>query len=145
MKSNFEPVRNWFGFSRRERRSAFILLLIIILIIALRFIVPEKNLAIDESITAFSDTESESLIRESESLSALQLFPFDPNRVPYETLLKLGFTPREARTLLNYRSKGGKFRIPSDISKVYGIEKSKAENLIPFIKLMPDTIVSDRN
>ena len=144
MKSYFEPVRNWFGFDRRERRSALILVLIIILIIVIRFIVPERNLAIDEIITSFSDTESESLITPGESISALQLFRFNPNTVSYDTLLRLGFDPVEARTLLSYRSKGGKFRQPSDIKKVYGIEESKAEKLIPFVKLIPDTLVNDR-
>ena len=51
MKLNSEPIKNWFGFSRRERRSTFILLLIIVLIISLRYIVPEKNADI-EDITA---------------------------------------------------------------------------------------------
>jgi len=47
MKINWEPIKGWFGFSRRERRSTFILLIIICLIILLRYIVPEKNIAIE--------------------------------------------------------------------------------------------------
>jgi hypothetical protein len=38
-----ESIRSWFGFTRRERRSTFILLLIILAVIGLRYIVPEKK------------------------------------------------------------------------------------------------------
>jgi len=40
--------RNWFGYSRRERRSNFILVNLIVVIIGFRYIVPGKNIAIRE-------------------------------------------------------------------------------------------------
>jgi DNA uptake protein ComE-like DNA-binding protein len=45
---NIETLNSWFGFSRRERRSAAILLYIIIVIIAFRFLLPEKTITISE-------------------------------------------------------------------------------------------------
>lgn len=48
MNLNTEPLKNWFGFSRRERRSSFILLIIIIVVIGLRFMLPESNLKITD-------------------------------------------------------------------------------------------------
>jgi DNA uptake protein ComE-like DNA-binding protein len=50
MNFNSEPIKNWFGFSRRERRSTFTLLIIIVLIIGLRYTVPQSKIAI-ENIT----------------------------------------------------------------------------------------------
>jgi len=48
MNLNIKPIRNWFGFTRRERRSTFILLIISFLILGLRYTVPEKNLEIKD-------------------------------------------------------------------------------------------------
>jgi competence protein ComEA len=48
MKINTEPVKSWFGFTRRERRSSFILLVVIIVILCLRITVPEKSIDIED-------------------------------------------------------------------------------------------------
>jgi DNA uptake protein ComE-like DNA-binding protein len=47
IKLNMEPVKNWLGFTRRERRSTSILLAIIFIIIGFRFVVPEQNIEIE--------------------------------------------------------------------------------------------------
>ena len=139
MKLNREPIKNWFGFTRRERRSSFILLLIIILIIGLRYIVPQRNIAIEDITSDFSGPEStEGVIAGDKSVTG-QPFNFDPNTASYDTLIKLGLASKEANTLINYRKKGGKFRKPADIKKIYGIEEGKAEKLIPFVEVKTDT------
>jgi DNA uptake protein ComE-like DNA-binding protein len=46
MNSVREPIRNWFGFTRRERRSTFILLLLVVLIIAIRYLVPDSQVSL---------------------------------------------------------------------------------------------------
>jgi competence protein ComEA len=51
MKTNIEPLRKWFGFSRRERRSSFILLLLIVLTILIRYLIPRAGIVV-EDITA---------------------------------------------------------------------------------------------
>ena len=48
MNLNREPIKNWFGFTRRERRSSFILLIVIVLILGLRVAVPEKYIDIED-------------------------------------------------------------------------------------------------
>jgi DNA uptake protein ComE-like DNA-binding protein len=44
---SFEQIKNWFGYTRRERRSSFILLLLILAIAAVRFVVPQKNMSVE--------------------------------------------------------------------------------------------------
>jgi competence protein ComEA len=139
MKFYREPIKNWFGFSRRERRSTFILLLIIISILALRYFVPERNLVIKDFSNDFSTIGSPSGPLSVDISSTGQLFSFDPNTASYDTLIKLGFTEKEANTMVKYRNKGGKFRQPADIKKIYGIEEGKAEKLIPFVEVKTDT------
>ncbi len=138
MKIDFEPIRNWFGFTRRERRSAFLLLLIIIVIIGLRYTVPEKNMEVEDLTDDYIASATEHSFEESKSPYSAKLFSFDPNKSSYDTLIQLGLTEKEAGTLINYRNKGGKFRNPEDINKVYGIDQSKAARLVPYVVVTPD-------
>jgi len=143
MKFNLEPVKNWFGFTRRERRSATILLMIILLVIIFRYMVPEQNIQVEN----ISDALSFQLKSEAENLAGttrdVLLFPFNPNNASYDTLLKLGLDAREARTLINYRSNGGTFKKAEDIKKIYGLEEEKALSLIPFVDIGSDNLIQN--
>jgi len=144
MNLNREPIKEWFGFTRRERRSTFIMLLIIVLIIGLRYTIPGNSIAIKDVTATISAAESHSeLIREDVSSNG-EPFLFDPNTASYDTLMKLGLASKEANTLISYRKKGGKFRQPSDIKKVYGIEGAKAEKLIPFVDVKKGPVEKGR-
>jgi competence protein ComEA len=144
MNFNKEPIKKWFGFSRRERRSAFILLIILLVIIVLRYRVPENNTEIKYLSTGFTGLESASAINPGTDHFAGQPFKFDPNTASFNTFVKLGFTFREANTLINYRDKGGKFRQPADIKKVYGIDVMRAGHLMPFVEVKTDSIKNKR-
>ena len=48
MYLNKEPIKNWFGFNRRERRATFVLLFIIVIIIAARYLFPDSLIAIED-------------------------------------------------------------------------------------------------
>jgi DNA uptake protein ComE-like DNA-binding protein len=47
MNLNTEPIKNWFGFTRRERRSTFSLLLIIVIILIIRYSIPDNNAVLE--------------------------------------------------------------------------------------------------
>ncbi len=63
------------------------------------------------------------------------LFSFDPNICSEEALLRLGIPERTARTLLNFRNKGGTFRTKEDLKKVYGIDEEIYLRLESFIQI----------
>jgi DNA uptake protein ComE-like DNA-binding protein len=144
MNLNKEPIKNWFGFTRRERRSTFILLLIIVMIIGLRYIVPERNMAIEDITTSIQGIGNPARFFSGDNTTTAQPFSFDPNTASYDTLIKLGLASKEANTLINFRNKGGKFRDPSDIRKIYGINKEKADKLIPFVEVGTGTSLKGR-
>ena len=48
MNLNRGPIKNWFGFTRRERRSTFIMLLIVVMIIVLRYTIPDSRISIED-------------------------------------------------------------------------------------------------
>lgn len=54
MELNTEPFKKWFGFTRRERRSSFLLLIIIISVLGLRVAVPESNIQIKDVTDSLS-------------------------------------------------------------------------------------------
>lgn len=135
MRINKVPIHNWFGFSRRERRSSFLLLIIVVIIITVRFFVPEANMAVEDVKISFNETVPSEEFDCDRVFSVGKPFYFDPNTASYDTLLMLGLGIKEAKTLINYRNKGGEFREPCDIKKIYGLDKKKAEMLIPFVKL----------
>ena len=72
-----------------------------------------------------------------DSVSAIpsRKFAFDPNKVSKEELAQLGFSPTLAQRIMNYRSKGGKFKIQSDLKKIYGLDSIFYSQLLPFIAL----------
>lgn len=64
-----------------------------------------------------------------------EYFLFDPNTASAEDWQKLGLRPKTAQTILKYRSKGGRFRKPEDLLKIYGLPPQQAQQLIPWVRI----------
>ena len=64
-----------------------------------------------------------------------QLFPFNPNTVSLDSLTLLGFSVKQAQTILRYREKGGRFRRKEDFAKIYTVSPEMYERLAPFITI----------
>jgi competence ComEA-like helix-hairpin-helix protein len=65
------------------------------------------------------------------------LFQFDPNTLNEQGFKQLGLNDKVIHTIINYRNKGGSFKTPQDIKKIYGLSNADAEKLIPYIKITP--------
>lgn len=65
----------------------------------------------------------------------VESFRFDPNTAGPEDLQRLGFTEKQALSILNYREKGGRFRRKSDFAKSYVVSDSVFRRLEPFIDI----------
>ena len=68
---------------------------------------------------------------------------FDPNTVDSTTLLHLGFKPWQAKNMLKYRAKGGRYRQKGDMKKLYGMTDSMYIALEPYICIQQDSIAVD--
>ena len=66
---------------------------------------------------------------------------FDPNTVDSITLLHLGFKPWQAKNMLKYRLKGGKYRKKEDMKKLYGMTDSMYVALEPYIHITQDSSI----
>ena len=54
----------------------------------------------------------------------VESFPFNPNTVSLSDLMRLGFSEKQAQSIINYREKGGRFRRPSDFAKSFVVADS---------------------
>lgn len=68
---------------------------------------------------------------------------FDPNTVDSVTLLHLGFKPWQAKNMLKYRAKGGRYRQKEDMKKLYGMTDSMYIAVEPYICIQQDSIAVD--
>lgn len=62
-------------------------------------------------------------------------FPFDPNTATLEDLQRLGFSLKQAQSILNYRQAGGRFHRPSDFAKSFVVADSVYRRLESFIRI----------
>lgn len=74
-------------------------------------------------------------IREKASPRRVETFRFNPNTVSQEDLMRLGFSEKQAQSILNYRAKGGRFRRPLDFAKSYVVADSVFDRLAPYIDI----------
>lgn len=63
------------------------------------------------------------------------LFRFDPNTVTIPQMDSLGIPSIVSRRIDRYRIKGGKFKVRTDLSKMYGLDSILFTRLEPFIDL----------
>lgn len=64
-----------------------------------------------------------------------ELFYFDPNTLSAEGWKKLGLRDKTIGIIRNYLSKGGQFRKPEDLQRIYGLFPNEFERIAPYIKI----------
>ena len=74
-------------------------------------------------------------VREKLLPRRVESFRFDPNTVSVEDLQRLGFSPKQAQSIDNYRRKSGRFRRPEDFAKSFVVSDSVYKRLEPFIDI----------
>jgi competence ComEA-like helix-hairpin-helix protein len=146
--------REYFYYTRTERNGALTLCVILCIFFVLPSFYPlifpfkgETDFSAFQSEIAHVIPESDSLtaqeevagLRGDEQAVSIELFPFDPNTAGKEDFIRLGLTPRLAQTLLNYRSKGGKFYKKEDLKKIYTLREEDYARLEPFIRIAGNT------
>ena len=74
-------------------------------------------------------------VREAYAPRAVESFRFNPNTVSAEELQRLGFSEKQALSIVHYREKGGRFRRKEDFAKSFVVADSVYERLAPFIDI----------
>ena len=156
------PFKNFFYFSRGERRGILVLITGIVLVFLsglfysywkdMQFPSEEdlKQQAIAEAeyntfISSIEEKEKQWKPKYSKydhkEPQAFNLTPFNPNTTDSATFCRLGLPGWMARNILQYRRKGGKFRKAVDFKKVYGLTEEQYETLLPYIYIAPEDTV----
>lgn len=129
-------IFNHFQFSRAERLGALLLTGACVVVflapeLARRFYRPPSA---DFSTFAAEIAAFQAALPDTFATGG-RLFAFDPNTVSEQELVSLGLPARVARTICNYRDKGGAFRRPEDLARIYSLSKVDFERLAPFIRI----------
>ncbi len=133
-------LQDYFLLSKVERTGLFLLLLLfatasIVPYIISNFFQDDINDVIQfEEIVVdrqFPTENQESFIEVEQSL-----FSFNPNTLSKEGFMRLGLSPKVAQTILNYREKGGSFKSPEDLKKIYGLESADYTRLKDYVQII---------
>ena len=145
--------KDFFYYTKSERRVILLLLAIALLLLGiwavmeyLRPVEVPVTLSESEEIDSFlANLEEQEKIRKSHTpkneISAV-LQPFDPNTADSVLLRQLGLPVYIVRNILKYRAKGGVFRSPESISRIYGLKEEVYQKLKPYITIAPLVSVS---
>jgi DNA uptake protein ComE-like DNA-binding protein len=132
MNSFKESFRNWFGYSRRERRSTFILLNIIVVIFGLRYIYPsgDNTLKVIPLELLNNNTDNSLMIQDTHILIRQQV---PKNPVRKRPILNLnicdsaslealpGIGPVLSSRIIRYRNLIGGYVSVDQLKEVYGL------------------------
>jgi competence protein ComEA len=163
-------LNDYFIFNRKERAGIIFIVSIIIFLIlvsyAFPFFIKQKvyshkqfeseisrlNIQANDSSgnkgyprsfnNEFYDDDSHPGTKKYEHIKAA-VFYFDPNTISSEDWKKLGVRDKTITTIQNYLSKGGRFKKPGDIAKIWGLSPADQQRLIPYVRIqngIPETI-----
>jgi competence protein ComEA len=114
MNLNTEPIKNWFGFTRRERRSTFILLLIILIILGVRYAFPDSRISVEDftGTISIAGKSSDSLnMKRTFKENQLSLNMNSGRKIISQTTLKKTF-PQKTRIDINTSDSATLVRLP---------------------------------
>jgi len=150
-------LNDYFSFTKKERHGIIYIVFIIAALIFLPFLFPyfskkesidtskfEKEIAqlqIDSSSKKihfkFRD-EYENDVSPSDKYGSeknVELFYFDPNTASVNDWVRLGIREKTAKTIQKYILKGGRFKKPEDLKKIWGLSETDVNRLIPYVSI----------
>jgi competence protein ComEA len=146
-------IRSVFAFSRAETNGFLILLPLMALIIfsepAYRywFVRQPQDFSQDsvklDSLMATWKWEEKEEDKIESATKDFVMFSFDPNQASIDNFTKVGFSASLANRIVNYRTKGGKFAIKSDLLKIYGMDTVLYRKVYSYIDLPEEKITKN--
>jgi competence protein ComEA len=152
MPSNF--ARDYLSFTKKERIGIITLVTLILSVYFLPQLFPKNDVKpTAKEISAFQELANELEDEDSEKsnkpgMATLTnpvpvvdtrekptVFNFDPNTIGVEDWKRLGIRARTAETIRRYISKGGQFKKPEDLEKIYGLRHEDFLRLEPYVRI----------
>lgn len=158
-----ESVAQYLGFTRRERLAILVLVALVLLVFLLpRFVGSRNGSTAGGADTAWISSlrklEQRPPVTEKKTYNSRdddngsqyqydrdkkaypsagkkELFYFDPNTLSTPAWKRLGFRDKTIKIIENYLSKGGRFRKPEDLQRIYGLFPDEYERIAPYIRI----------
>ena len=141
--------KDFFYYSRSERRAVYFLLILIgLLLVAIIFYskrdnassdLAENSVEVDSFLADVKKVKEHSAKESKDDCSAAHrtglFFEFDPNSADSIELSRLGLPSYVVKNVLKYRAKGGRFKTPASFSKIYGLTPELFAELEPYIRI----------
>jgi competence protein ComEA len=163
-----EFVADYLTFTRRDRIAILVILFLILVVVFLPSILPKRTKTtptdtawstalkkLEQTDSSGDETRSRQYASDNSnnyqydrsatsylSKTRGELFYFDPNTLSAEGWAKLGIREKTIHTIQNYLSKGGHFKNPEGLQKIYGLFPDEYERIAPYIKIDPGTEVT---
>jgi competence protein ComEA len=152
-------VKDYLRFTKKDRVGILVLISLIFLVLLLPYIWPVKKplqpsaetiasiKAQSAELNKLNENGASSINKENDSgrqhyhakesyyTNGHTLFYFDPNTLDARGWQQLGIREKTALTIVKYIGRGGKFRQPEDIGKIYGLSPKDYARLLPFVKI----------
>lgn len=147
-------IKDYFTFNKAERNGV-ILLLFLIFIIPFTTNIFSKNKNVVPSHDSLFRVESEAFLKnintkdqpvqyskssfnnspQSNTRKGFNPFLFDPNTATLLDFMKMGFSEKQAESIINYRTKGGTFNKKEDFAKLYVVDDKLYKIFEPYISI----------
>jgi len=142
-------LKNFFNISATDQRGIWFLMTILLIVQTVRYVIPfyfNDHLLPSEQELVFLDEWQKSLKKDlagnpayyaTKTVSKLTLpsEAFNPNDYEQSDWQKLGFTEKQAGSIIKFKDAIHGFKKPKDISKLYCIPQDYFKLLEPFISL----------
>lgn len=149
-------LKNFFYYSRKERRGIFLLLLLLAVAISIQSILSytdsrqqDQTLADSAWLASYASFctslhEQAPEYRDHQPPSSPRArqkpdyFTFDPNRADSAEFARMGLSSFVIRNIMRYREKGGKFKDTDALSRIYGLSSKEFAALRPYIQIQTE-------
>lgn len=134
-------LKDFFYYTRAERRGALVLVALSLLAFLLPAAYPFFFRQEQEDFTELAqklDSLYQNMASQNTDSSQAKPFYFDPNTISLDSLKLLGLSPKVAANWINYRKKIGFYRSAQDVKKLYTLSESDYERLAPYMQFNSD-------
>jgi len=156
-----KPASEYFSFTRKERTGIIVIVSVILMLTSLPllfpYLLPERKPAdpdFEKAIAGLTIKQADSNYNsnrnyrnysaggktwiENKNYNASrpgELFYFDPNTITTDGWQRLGLRDKTIQTIQHYLSKGGSFKKPEDIGKIWGLSETDVKRLLPYVNI----------
>jgi competence protein ComEA len=125
-------AKDYFSFTKKDRIAAFLIAGLMLVIYLLPGLLPARTADLivadslflqpaDSSVMAASNDWNDKADQAPYERQEARVFDFDPNTLSPSGWANLGLRPKTISTIQKYLSKGGSFRKPEDLAKIWGL------------------------